>query len=65
VIGIGAGAGTDAQVLVLHDLLGLSAHTPKFVRNFMKGSTDIQTALSTYNQAVKDGSFPTAEHSFS
>lgn len=65
VIGIGAGAGTDAQVLVLHDLLGLSAHTPKFVRNFMSDNADVQTALKAYNQAVKDGSFPTAEHSFS
>lgn len=64
VIGIGAGAGTDAQVLVLHDMLGLSAHTPKFVRNFLLGQDSIQAALAAYNQAVKDGSFPAPEHSF-
>lgn len=64
VIGIGAGAGTDAQVLVLHDMLGLSSHSPRFVRNFLAESTSIQAALSAYYQAVKDGSFPTAEHSF-
>ena len=65
VVGIGAGPGTDAQVLVLHDLLGLSPHIPKFVRNFMAGQGSIQAALSAYNQAVQDGSFPAPEHSFS
>ncbi|WP_019529787.1 3-methyl-2-oxobutanoate hydroxymethyltransferase [Dasania marina] len=64
VIGIGAGADTDAQVLVLHDLLGLSSHTPKFVRNFMNGSDSIQQALSSYRDAVKSGEFPSAEHTF-
>ncbi|MFA7554454.1 MAG: 3-methyl-2-oxobutanoate hydroxymethyltransferase [Spongiibacteraceae bacterium] len=65
VIGIGAGPDTDAQVLVLHDLLGLSPRSPKFVRNFMQGNTDIQSALKDYNESVKNGSFPAAEHSFS
>ena len=65
VIGIGAGPNTDAQVLVLHDMLGLSARTPRFVRNFMDGQQSIQAALSAYNEAVKDGSFPGPEHSFS
>lgn len=65
VIGIGAGAQTDAQVLVLHDMLGLNpGHTPKFVKNFMVGADSIQTALSRYVAAVKEGSFPGAEHSF-
>jgi 3-methyl-2-oxobutanoate hydroxymethyltransferase len=45
VIGIGAGAGTDAQVLVMHDLLGLSDHTARFVHNFMAGQTTIQGGL--------------------
>ena len=65
VIGIGAGANTDAQVLVLHDLLGLSAYSPKFVRNFMADNNSVQDALSAYNRAVKEGAFPGAEHSFS
>jgi 3-methyl-2-oxobutanoate hydroxymethyltransferase len=65
VIGIGAGPGTDAQVLVLHDMLGLSARSPRFVRNFMDGQDSIQAALGAYNEAVKNGSFPAPEHSFS
>ncbi|HWV11154.1 MAG TPA: 3-methyl-2-oxobutanoate hydroxymethyltransferase [Pseudomonas sp.] len=67
VIGIGAGNGTDGQVLVLHDMLGLSltGRAPKFVKNFMAGQTSIQNALSAYVKAVKDQSFPAAEHGFS
>jgi 3-methyl-2-oxobutanoate hydroxymethyltransferase len=65
VIGIGAGANTDAQVLVLHDMLGLSAHPPKFSRNFLAENSGIQAALSAYHEAVKSGAFPAAEHSFS
>ena len=65
VIGIGAGPGTDAQVLVLHDMLGLSARAPRFVRNFMDGQHSIQGALSAYNEAVKNGTFPAPEHCFS
>ncbi len=67
VIGIGAGSATDGQVLVQHDMLGLSlsGRAPKFVRNFMEGQSSIQGAFSAYVQAVKDGSFPAAEHGFS
>jgi len=67
VIGIGAGNATDGQVLVLHDMLGLSltGRMPKFVKNFMLGQADIQGALSAYVAAVKDVSFPAAEHGFS
>jgi 3-methyl-2-oxobutanoate hydroxymethyltransferase len=64
VIGIGAGNGTDAQVLVLHDLLGLNPKPARFVRNFMAGADSIQAALSAYVNAVKDGSFPGTEHAF-
>ncbi len=64
VIGIGAGAGTDAQVLVLHDLLGITEKTARFVRNFADGSSSIEDALCRYRAAVLDGSFPAAEHSF-
>lgn len=67
VIGIGAGPGTDGQVLVMHDMLGLSltGRTPKFVKNFMEGQPSIQAALSAYVQAVKAVTFPAPEHEFS
>lgn len=67
VIGIGAGADVDGQVLVLHDMLGLSlsGRSPKFVRNFMQGAGSIGEALAAYTQAVKSGEFPAAEHGFS
>jgi 3-methyl-2-oxobutanoate hydroxymethyltransferase len=64
VIGIGAGGGTDAQVLVLHDLLGLSDHTPRFVQNFMTGQDSIQAALRAFVEAVKSGTYPREEHSY-
>ena len=67
VIGIGAGNATDGQVLVLHDMLGLSlsGRTPKFVKNFMEDRSSIQAAIGAYVKAVKDTSFPAAEHGFS
>lgn len=67
VIGIGAGSDTDGQVLVLHDMLGLSltGRVPKFVKNFMTGQPDIQSALRTYVTEVKAVSFPGPEHGFS
>ena len=65
VIGIGAGAGCDGQVLVLHDLLGLgSGKRPRFVKNFMADAGDIPSAIRAYAQAVRNGSFPAKEHSF-
>ncbi len=66
VIGIGAGAATDGQVLVLHDLLGLSltGRAPKFVRNFMLEHSSIADALHAYVKAVKSGEFPAPEHGF-
>lgn len=65
VIGIGAGPETDAQVLVLYDLLGLFPRPPKFVRNFLQDSADVPAALKAYHDAVVDGSFPGPEHCFS
>jgi 3-methyl-2-oxobutanoate hydroxymethyltransferase len=67
VIGIGAGSATDGQVLVMHDMLGLSitGRVPKFVKNFMVGQPDIQAAFRAYVSAVKDVSFPGTEHGFS
>ncbi|NBA98191.1 3-methyl-2-oxobutanoate hydroxymethyltransferase [Pseudomonas sp. R5(2019)] len=67
VIGIGAGSAADGQVLVLHDMLGLSlsGRVPKFVKNFMVGQADIQGALRAYVKEVKDVTFPATEHGFS
>lgn len=65
VIGIGAGPDTTAQVMVLHDVLGISPITPRFVKNFLLESTrGIPGAIEAYVRAVKDGSFPGPEHSF-
>ncbi len=65
VIGIGAGADTDAQVLVLHDMLGITpGRSPKFVKNFMPGNDSIEAAVSQYVKEVKEGSFPAQEHGF-
>jgi 3-methyl-2-oxobutanoate hydroxymethyltransferase len=65
VIGIGAGPDTDGQVMVLHDLLGISPITPRFVKNFLKDSrAGIRGALQDYVQAVKSGKFPAPEHCF-
>jgi len=64
IIGIGAGSGVDGQVLVLHDLIGLSANPPKFSHNFLAEAKDIPGALKAFVCAVKTGDFPTSEHSF-
>ncbi|SEO59769.1 3-methyl-2-oxobutanoate hydroxymethyltransferase [Aquisalimonas asiatica] len=65
VIGIGAGADTDGQILVLQDILGITpGKTPKFSHNFMAEADTIQGAVEAYVQAVRDHRFPSAEHSF-
>ncbi|MBD3670843.1 MAG: 3-methyl-2-oxobutanoate hydroxymethyltransferase [Gammaproteobacteria bacterium] len=65
VIGIGAGPDTDAQVLVLYDMLGITpGHRPKFSHDFLAGSESIADAIQAYVESVKQGSFPDAEHSF-
>ena len=63
-IGIGAGPSCSGQVLVTQDMLGISDRSPKFVRDFMQGSASIADAIKAYVAAVKDGSFPAAEHSY-
>jgi 3-methyl-2-oxobutanoate hydroxymethyltransferase len=65
VIGIGAGPDADAQVLVLHDMLGITCgNRPKFVKNFMTEAADISSAIKAFHSDVKEGRFPTAEHGF-
>ncbi len=59
VIGIGAGPSTDGQVLVLHDMLGITrGKLPRFVRNFMDGAPSVLAALQTYVAEVKARRFP-------
>ncbi len=65
VIGIGAGHLCDGQVLVLHDMLGITPGAPRFSRDFMPDAGTIPGAVEAYVTAVRDGSFPAAEHSFS
>lgn len=64
VIGIGAGRGCDGQVLVLHDMLGLTPRAPRFSQNFMQEGRTIQQAIRAYVEAVKLGSFPADAHCF-
>ena len=65
VIGIGAGNVCDGQILVLYDILGISVgHIPKFSKNYMTESADIDVAVKSYVAEVKSGLFPSAEHSF-
>lgn len=64
-IGIGAGADCSAQVLVLHDILGLyPGKKPRFVKDFMLDSSTIQLAITSYIDEVKCGRFPGVEHQF-
>lgn len=62
-IGIGAGAGCDGQVLVLHDLLGLNdAFSPKFLRKYASLAEDTRQAVSRFVSDVREGKYPAAEH---
>ena len=62
-IGIGAGSGCDGQVLVLHDLLGLtSGYVPKFVKQYADLGTAISSAVTNYRDDVRCGQFPAKEH---
>jgi 3-methyl-2-oxobutanoate hydroxymethyltransferase len=64
-IGIGAGAGTDGQVLVFHDLLGLSfAHQAKFVRRFASLGEEAIAAVATFKAAVESGDFPNEDETY-
>jgi 3-methyl-2-oxobutanoate hydroxymethyltransferase len=65
VIGIGAGADCDGQILVLYDILGISiGRIPKFSRNFMAETGNVEAAVKAYVEAVKNGTFPGNEHVF-
>ena len=65
-IGIGAGAGCDGQVLVLHDLLGLDTghRRPKFVKDFLAEGGSVAGAIRAYVDAVQRGAFPDDAHAY-
>ncbi|WP_367104958.1 3-methyl-2-oxobutanoate hydroxymethyltransferase [uncultured Psychrobacter sp.] len=69
VIGIGAGADTDGQVLVMHDMLGMThGRVPRFVHDFLTDERNtqhsIEGAFALYKQSVIEGSFPASQHQF-
>lgn len=65
-IGIGAGPGTDGQVLVLHDMLGLTTgRAPKFVKRYANLAEEITKAAARYIEEVGEGTFPGPEHTYS
>ena len=61
-IGIGASAACDGQILVLEDMLGLSARVPKFVKRYTDLGPSIDKAVADYAREVRSRAFPTAEH---
>jgi 3-methyl-2-oxobutanoate hydroxymethyltransferase len=64
-IGIGAGLDADGQVLVYHDLLGLSeGHLPRFVKRYANLSREIRDALEHYVHDVRTGAFPEEQHTY-
>ena len=65
VIGIGAGAQCDGQVLVLYDVIGISSgKRAKFAKDFLGASGSIADAITRYILAVKSGAFPAVEHTY-
>ena len=64
-IGIGAGAGCDGQVLVLHDMLGLNPDfRPRFARRFADGAALVRSGAVRFSEAVRSGEFPAQEEGF-
>jgi len=64
-IGIGAGPDCDGQVLVLHDMLGMSDAPPlKFVKQYAHLYADILKAVTAYSEEVRSGKFPDEDHTF-
>lgn len=65
VIGIGAGPHCDGQVLVIHDMLGITpGKRPKFSKNFLAGRDSVAAAIGAYAEDVRSGAFPAPEHCF-
>jgi 3-methyl-2-oxobutanoate hydroxymethyltransferase len=66
VIGIGAGLSTDGQVLVFHDLLGMTVgHSPKFVKRYADVHNEMVAGVRAYAEEVRTRHFPDADHVYS
>ena len=65
-IGIGAGLNTDGQIMVVHDMLGVSCleKPPKFIKNFLEHNNSIFEAIEDYVSSVKSSTFPAKENWF-
>lgn len=64
-IGIGAGVDCDGQILVVHDLLGITpGKRPRFSKDFLAGTHSVVDAIGAYARAVRAGDFPAVEHSY-
>ena len=65
VIGIGAGAGCDGQVLVWQDMTGMTlSHLPRFVKRFGEVGASLRSAVEAYAREVRAGAFPTDDHGY-
>ena len=65
IIGIGAGPDVDGQVLVLHDMLGMTHEfNPRFLRRYLNLYKDINDAVESYGKDVKSGNFPNEEEQY-
>ena len=65
VIGIGAGAGTDGQVLVFHDLLGIySGHVARYVKRYADVRDEMIKGVTAYTEEVRGRRFPEEEHGY-
>jgi 3-methyl-2-oxobutanoate hydroxymethyltransferase len=65
VIGIGAGGGVDGQVLVTHDMLGMTHEfSPRFLRRYLDLFNEMSQAFVKYTEDVKSGDFPNAEEQY-
>jgi len=65
VIGIGAGGGVDGQVLVIHDMLGMTQEfSPRFLRRYLNLASEIKTAVGNYVADVKSRDFPNEKEQY-
>jgi 3-methyl-2-oxobutanoate hydroxymethyltransferase len=65
VIGIGAGSGVDGQVLVMHDMLGITQEfSPRFLRRYLDLAPQIKNAVAAYIQDVRSGDFPNEKEQY-